>query len=262
MRESSRRGSSERWRPGPAPRCPAPASPWLAERSEARCEEAGARVPRGWRPQVAAVTAVSVTWWLPAAAGPPARPASAGSIPPLPGARALGLPQARRPLCFAPLLLTERAELPAAAAAWGLGHGTEPGVRWRTGGGWMALTGPGRRCQGSAWLSRSSYTDLLCSKPWKRRTSGEDGRSFLEQKFQAMQNCGAGFGLWSFGTAQTQPGANPDAAVLKVVSVLLLLGLRLLHCSMESLLFELNSDLLIRHLTVLWFWMNMAHSYY
>lgn len=97
---------------------------------------------------------------------------------------------------------------------------------------------------------------------------GEDGQYLLEQKSRAVQqNAGAGFGLRNSRAAQTQPGANAYIALqrtacFKVVFVILLLGLSLLRCSMESLLFELNSDLLIGHLTVLWFWMNMAHCYY
>lgn len=52
------------------------------------------------------------------------------------------------------------------------------------------------------------------------------------------------------------------SAFFKAGFMIRLPGLSFLHCRMESLLFELNSDLSICHLTVLWFWMNMAHCYY
>lgn len=270
MRESRRRGSSERGRPG-SPRSPSLPSPCLEERSKAAVRgRAGAQGVAGaggrrWP----AVTAVSHDGCQRGLGHPrsPAPPRASRRSQECEGwgCRLQGGRRASPPRSWPSGLNSRRPRLG--------GAGRRPRVPPDSVMRRSRECGGGQEADGWHWQVRAgaartalgfpvNYIDLLCRKPWKRRRRGEDGRSFLEQKSQAVQNCGAGFGLWNSGAAQTQPGANPDTAVLKVVSVLLLLGLRLLHCSMESLLFELNSDLLICHLTVLWFWMNMAHCYY
>lgn len=137
MRESRRRGSSERGRPG-APRSPSRRAPARSSAPKAPCRE-------GRRPQMARGDS-RVTWWLSARA----RPACAGSIPPpLPAVCGPGAPPAPRPPCRAPR--SSPGGLSARRGP-GLGHETGPGARMD---GWMALmalTGPGRRCQDSAWL--------------------------------------------------------------------------------------------------------------
>lgn len=166
MWESRRRGSSERARPG-APRSPSSPSPCPGERSKAAVwGRAGARGGGGaggrrW-PAVTAVSHDGCQRGLghPRARAPPRASRRSQECEGW-GCRLEGGCRASPPRSSPSGLNSQRPRLggagrrPRVPEDWV--HETEPGARWRTGGGWMALTGPARRCQGIAWLPRELH---------------------------------------------------------------------------------------------------------